>query len=297
MPLIQKDLASIDPIVMDEFSAQGIVVDVLRLDKVHPVISGNKWFKLQFYLQEAIQSNKKHILTYGGPWSNHLIATAAACNELGLQSTGVVRGEMPKQLTPPLEEAASRGMKIEFISRADYSTQKRKHSSAQSDLFIIPEGGYGKLGVMGAASIYSLLKGKSYTHVLCAVGTGTMLAGLILAVPENCQCIGVPVLNGANALEEAIQEQINSDKVNWKLETGFEWGGYAKHPPQLLQFMNSFFKQTKIPTDIVYTGKLFYAFTQLVEKKYFKKNSRILLIHSGGLQGNRSLSASQLEFS
>lgn len=297
MPLIQQDLASLDPIVMDEFSAQGIVVDVLRLDKVHPVISGNKWFKLQFYLQEAIQSNKKHILTYGGPWSNHLIATAAACNELGLQSTGVVRGEMPKQLTPPLEEAASRGMKIEFISRADYSTQKRKHSSAQSDLFIIPEGGYGKLGVMGAASIYSLLKGKSYTHVLCAVGTGTMLAGLILAAPENCQCIGIPVLNGANALEEAIQEQINSDKVNWKLETGFEWGGYAKHPPQLLQFMNSFFKQTKIPTDIVYTGKLFYAFSQLVEKKYFKKNSRILLIHSGGLQGNRSLSASQLEFS
>ncbi len=297
MPLIQQDSATIDPILLDELSAQGLIVEVLRLDKVHPIISGNKWFKLQFYLQEALQSNKKNILTYGGPWSNHLLATAAACNELGLQCTGFVRGEWPKQLTPTLKEAASWGMKIEFISRSDYSIQKRKHSSNLSDTFIIPEGGYGKPGVQGAATLYSLLKGKSYTHILCAVGTGTMLAGLTLAAPGNCHCIGIPVLNGANALEEAIQAQNNSDKVNWKLETGFEWGGYAKHPPQLIQFMNSFFRKTKIPSDIVYTGKLFYAFTQLVEKNYFEKNSRILLIHSGGLQGNQSLTANQLEFS
>ncbi|NBY25057.1 MAG: pyridoxal-phosphate dependent enzyme [Chitinophagaceae bacterium] len=297
MQLIQQDLATIDPIVLDELSAQGLIAEVLRLDKVHPVISGNKWFKLQFYLQEAVQSNKKHILTYGGPWSNHLVATAAACKELGLRCTGVVRGESPKQLTPTLQEAASWGMKIEFISRADYSTQKRKYSSTQSDLYVIPEGGYGKLGVKGAATLFSLTQEKSYTHLLCAVGTGTMLAGLLTMAPKSCQCIGIPVLNGANALEEAIQLQTASDKKNWRLETGFEWGGYAKHPPQLIQFMNSFFKKTNIPTDIVYTGKLFYAFTQLVEKNYFEKNSRILLIHSGGLQGNRSLSASQLDFS
>jgi 1-aminocyclopropane-1-carboxylate deaminase/D-cysteine desulfhydrase-like pyridoxal-dependent ACC family enzyme len=297
MPLIQQDLATIDPIVLDELTARGLFAEVLRLDKVHPVISGNKWFKLQFYLQEAIQTNKKHILTYGGPWSNHLVATAAACNELGLQCTGIVRGEWPKQLTPPLKQAASWGMKIEFISRSDYSMQKRKHSSTQSDLLIIPEGGYGNLGVKGASTLFSLLPGKSYTHVLCAVGTGTMLAGLSATAPENCQCIGIPVLNGAKALEEAIQLQTNFDTVNWKLETGFEWGGYAKHPTQLIQFMNSFFKKSKIPTDIVYTGKLFYAFTQLVERNYFEKNSRILLIHSGGLQGNQSLTANQLEFS
>ncbi|MFM1858438.1 MAG: hypothetical protein RLZ05_1498 [Bacteroidota bacterium] len=297
MQLIQQNLATIDPIVLDVLSAQGLIAEVLRLDKVHPVISGNKWFKLQFYLQEAVQSNKKHILTYGGPWSNHLVATAAACKELGLQCTGVVRGESPKQFTPTLQEAASRGMKLEFISRAEYSIQKIKYSSTQSDQFIIPEGGYGKLGVMGAATIYSLLKGNSYTHILCAVGTGTMLAGLLSMAPKSCQCVGIPILNGAKALEEAIQLQTASDKENWKLETGFEWGGYAKHPPQLIEFMNSFFNKTNIPTDIVYTGKLFYAFTQLVEKNYFEKNSRILLIHSGGLQGNRSLSASQLEFS
>jgi 1-aminocyclopropane-1-carboxylate deaminase len=187
-------------------------------------------------------------------------------------------------------------MKIEYASRENYLQQKRIQQAKEEDLLIIPEGGYGELGAKGITDISEEVVSRNYSHLLCAVGTGTMLAGFINSMPLSCICLGIPVLKGKQALGEAIKSLLVAKNKCWELIDGFEWGGYAKHPPELIQFMNQFFNETKIPTDIVYTGKLFYAFTQLIKQRYFKEGNKILLIHSGGLQGNRSLDSHELHF-
>jgi len=289
------DLITIDPVIRPIFKQKDILVYVLRLDKCDPVVSGNKWFKLRFYLEEAIKSNKKTIVTYGGPWSNHLVATAAASKKMGLKSLGYVRGEKPALFSHTLNSALSLGMELQFLSRDAYATQRRK-VELQTTNYVIPEGGYGMMGAKGASTITDLFNEEDFTHVLAAVGTGTMLAGIANAL-KNTTLIGIPVLKGKEALEKEVSSLLTQVSCPWSMLEGFEWGGYAKHPAQLLEYMNQLYNSTKIPTDIVYTSKLFYAVEQLATNNFFKKGSRLLLIHSGGLQGNESLEKGALCFS
>jgi len=289
------DLITIDPVIRPIFKQKDILVYVLRLDKCDPVVSGNKWFKLRFYLEEAIKSNKKTIVTYGGPWSNHLVATAAASKKMGLKSLGYVRGEKPALFSHTLNSALSLGMELQFLSRDAYATQRRK-VELQPTNYVIPEGGYGMLGAKGASTITDLFNEEDFTHVLAAVGTGTMLAGIANSL-KNTTLIGIPVLKGKEALEKEVSSLLTQVSCPWSMLEGFEWGGYAKHPAQLLEYMNQLYNSTKIPTDIVYTSKLFYAVEQLATNNFFKKGSRLLLIHSGGLQGNESLEKGALCFS
>jgi 1-aminocyclopropane-1-carboxylate deaminase len=289
------DLITIDPVIRPIFKQKDILVYVLRLDKCDPVVSGNKWFKLRFYLEEAIKSNKKTIVTYGGPWSNHLVATAAASKKMGLKSLGYVRGEKPALFSHTLNSALSLGMELQFLSRDAYATHSRK-VELQTTNYVIPEGGYGMLGAKGASTITDLFNEEDFTHVLAAVGTGTMLAGIANAL-KNTTLIGIPVLIGKEALEKEVSSLLTEVSCPWSMLEGFEWGGYAKHPAQLLEYMNQLYNSTKIPTDIVYTSKLFYAVEQLATNNFFKKGSRLLLIHSGGLQGNESLEKGALCFS
>ncbi len=289
------DLITIDPVIRPIFKQKDILVYVLRLDKCDPVVSGNKWFKLRFYLEEAIKSNKKTIVTYGGPWSNHLVATAAASKKMGLKSLGYVRGEKPALFSHTLNSALSLGMELQFLSRDAYATQRRK-VELQPTNYVIPEGGYGMLGAKGASTITDLFNEEDFTHVLAAVGTGTMLAGIANSL-KNTTLIGIPVLKGKEALEKEVSSLLTEVSCPWSMLEGFEWGGYAKHPAQLLEYMNQLYNSTKIPTDIVYTSKLFYAVEQLATNNFFKKGSRLLLIHSGGLQGNESLEKGALCFS
>jgi 1-aminocyclopropane-1-carboxylate deaminase len=289
------DLITIDPVIRPIFKQKDILVYVLRLDKCDPVVSGNKWFKLRFYLEEAIKSNKKTIVTYGGPWSNHLVATAAASKKMGLKSLGYVRGEKPALFSHTLNSALALGMELQFLSRNAYATQRRK-VELQTTNYVIPEGGYGMLGAKGASTITDLFNEEDFTYVLAAVGTGTMLAGIANSL-KNTTLIGIPVLKGKEALEKEVRSLLKEVSCPWSMLEGFEWGGYAKHPAQLLEYMNQLYHSTKIPTDIVYTSKLFYAVEQLATNNFFKKGSRLLLIHSGGLQGNESLEKGALCFS
>ena len=289
------DLITIDPVIRPIFKQKDILVYVLMLDKCDPVVSGNKWFKLRFYLEEAIKSNKKTIVTYGGPWSNHLVATAAASKKMGLKSLGYVRGEKPALFFHTLNSALSLGMELQFLSRDAYATHSRK-VELQTTNYVIPEGGYGMLGAKGASTITDLFNEEDFTHVLAAVGTGTMLAGVANALKKTT-LIGIPVLKGKEALEKEVSSLLTQVSCPWSMLEGFEWGGYAKHPAQLLEYMNQLYNSTKIPTDIVYTSKLFYAVEQLATNNFFKKGSRLLLIHSGGLQGNESLEKGALCFS
>ena len=272
-----------------------ISADVLRLDKLNPVISGNKWFKLRYYLEEARSQHKKGILTFGGAWSNHIIATAAACQLNGLTSIGIIRGEEPRQLSTTLLHAKELGMQLLFISRTAYQNKEIPATIQPEEYFIVNEGGYGIMGATGASTILEHCH-NNYTHYCCAVGTGTMMAGMINHSSAEQKVIGISVLKNNTGLEEMMQKLIVNKTNSWKLIHDYHFGGYAKHQPALLQFMNKFYGQSGIPSDFVYTGKLLYAIADLVEKKYFPAGSRLLLVHSGGLQGNESLSVGSLIF-
>ncbi len=289
---------SFDQITSDRISSfnnHHIEVEVLRLDKVDKVISGNKWFKLRYYIEEAKANDKKGILTFGGAWSNHIVATAAACQLHGLQSIGIIRGEESLYLSNTLKMANDMGMQLVFIPRSSYQKKEIPASLDVTNYAIVDEGGYGRPGANGASTILNWCA-KSYTHYCCAVGTGTMMAGIINSVSSGQQVVGISVLKNNFSLPSLVRSLLDGDKKNWTILHDYSFNGYAKHTPELLQFMNAFYRRTGVPTDFVYTGKLFYAVTDLVEKNYFPPGSKILVIHSGGLQGNTSLKEGTLLF-
>jgi 1-aminocyclopropane-1-carboxylate deaminase len=275
-------------------------VDVLRLDLIHPVISGNKWFKLKEYIKEAKGLDKKIILTFGGAYSNHIAATAVTAKQNGLKSIGIIRGEKPTVLSPILQNAILAGMDFYFISREAY---KQKAIPAeifdryQNDIYPINEGGYGLNGVKGAKDILHQTGSSHYTHIIAAVGTGTTLAGLIEASGNNQKIIGISVLKNNYSLQQEIENLISKENQHrFALIHDYHFGGYAKHSKELIEFMNNWYRTTRIPGDFVYTGKLFFAVNDLLEKNYFPQKSRLLVIHSGGLQGNQSLPKGTLIF-
>ncbi len=279
----------------------GINVDVLRLDQIHPVVSGNKWFKLKEYLKQAQQQNKQTLLTFGGAYSNHIVATAAAAKELGLKAIGVIRGERSQQLSPTLQEAIGFGMELYFTSREVYQVKDIPNDVfkqySKSDLYIINEGGYGVDGSIGAATILKHCDISQYTHIITAVGTGTTLAGIARAAYLHQQVIGISTLKNAFSLEKEINTLLPIELNNhFTLLHDFHFGGYAKTKPALFDFINNWYKDTKVPLDFVYTGKAFFAADQLIKTGYFPRDSRLLLIHTGGLQGNRSLPKDTLIF-
>lgn len=267
-----------DLLLLPELDQKDCRAAILRLDKIHPVVSGNKWFKLKYYLREAAKMGVERLVTFGGAYSNHIIATAFAAKEAGFASIGVIRGEKPQHFSPTLQAALSYGMELIFLSREDFKMKEQAEEVQDllrglKNCYIISEGGAGDLGIKGCKEILSLADNyDTYSHILCAYGTGTMAAGLTTSAVPYQQVIAVPVLKG-----------INSPAGE------YHFGGYAKKTPELLEFMNDFYKRTGVPTDFVYTGKLMYAFMDLLRRNFFKPGSNILLIHSGGLQGNDSL--------
>ncbi|HEX7846816.1 MAG TPA: pyridoxal-phosphate dependent enzyme [Chitinophagaceae bacterium] len=296
MQNISPGSISIEPITLNFAASEEIGIAVLRLDKIHPVISGNKWFKLQFYLKDAIEQGKKTILTFGGAWSNHIIATAAACQLNGLSSIGIIRGEEAPELSPTLKQAKELGTQLYFTSREEYVQKKIPGEIDARHCYIINEGGFGELGAKGAATIAHDFIKEEYTHICCAVGTGTMIAGLINATSPSQQVFGISVMKNNLSLEDAVRSLLTDKTRSFELFHEYHFGGYAKHKPGLLDFMNEFYRQTAIPSDFVYTGKLFYAIKDLIKKNSFPAGSKLLLIHSGGLQGNASVSNRTLIF-
>lgn len=281
-------------------SFNDVDTDILRLDLIHPVISGNKWFKLQYYLSEAISMKCSRLVSFGGAYSNHIVALALAGQQAGIPTTGLIRGDAHTDLSPTLKEAIGYGMELQFVDRSDYRFKDQiKASHHQPGWYWIPEGGYGVLGAEGAANILRILDTSKYTHIICATGTGTMMAGLILGAQPSQQIMGISVLKNHFSIAEEIQTLINNPKFNfssWRCIHGYDWGGYGKHQPDLLSFMQDFWNQEKIPTDFVYTAKMIYATKDLIQKNYFAPGSKLLLVHSGGLQGNRSLPPQILPF-
>ena len=284
---------------LGHFSNELISTDILRLDLLHPVVSGNKWFKLQYYLQEALDTDKNTVASFGGAYSNHIVAMAFAAKEMGLQSIGVIRGEAATTLSPTLLQAKEYGMELRFVDRERYrNKEKMIQEWNDSGLYWINEGGYGPIGAKGAADILTILDTSPYTHILCAVGTGTMMAGLIKTARPRQEVVGISVLKNHIALEDEIRWLLGpaEKQRSFSLLHDYHFGGYAKHPPGLIAFMRDTWLTEKVPTDIVYTSKLLFAVKDLIEKNYFPPGSKLLLVHSGGLQGNKSLEPDRLPF-
>lgn len=281
----------LDPLDLPGLTAAGIRADVLRLDKIHPVISGNKWFKLKGHLAAARAAQASSLLTFGGAWSNHIVATACAAQRINIPAIGIIRGEQPVHPSATLLAAAGYGMQLEFISRDAYRKKEeagflRQLSDRYPGVYRIPEGGAGDPGVAGCADILQGWDTTAYSHICCAIGTGTMFRGLARAATSSQKVVGIPVLKGMTL----------SPPGDSHIVTGYHFGGYAHHTPALLDFMNKFYQDTQIPSDFVYTGKLFYAILELARREFFPARSRLLIVHSGGLQGNQSLPHGTLLF-
>lgn len=290
MPLSRKQ--SIGPYLELD---QWVALDLLREDELHPLISGNKYRKLKYNVQAALEQSRPGILTFGGAFSNHILATAAACREAGLQSVGVIRGEelAHKQLNPTLAQAEELGMRLCFVSRSlyvqkeglDWSFWAKKLSlKSEAPYLVLPEGGSNAEAIRGCEEI---LEGQEdYDHVVCAVGTGGTLAGLIRASGEQQHLIGISALP-----EDGINRLIRNftSRTNWEVNFDYHGGGYARITPELVQFMNRFYQKSGIPLDPVYTAKMLWGIKDLVRKGRFLSHARILAIHSGGLQGIRGM--------
>jgi 1-aminocyclopropane-1-carboxylate deaminase len=290
-------------VLQDElFLQKKVTVSALRLDKIHPVVSGNKLFKLHYFLQDAAAAAHKTILTFGGAWSSHLVATAFACNTLGLKSIGIVRGEQPPALSPALQQCISYGMQLKFISRQMYAGKDQQHftnglKNEFGECIIIPEGGYHALGAKGAALIGDLIPKNNYTHLCTCTGTGTTLAGLLIN-SKGSKVISIPALKGMSDIEERLHFLCGTscNTNNLQIFNDYHFGGYAKKTPELISFMNYLWQQHQLPTDFVYTAKLFFAIYDKIKNNYFEKETNILCLHTGGLQGNTSLPANSLLF-
>lgn len=279
----------------------GVDVWVKREDLNHPIIQGNKLRKLKYNLQAATDNGYKTIVTFGGAYSNHLLATAFAANQAVLSVVGIVRGDELKNnqviWSETLYQCQQLGMQLHFVSRSEY--RKKQHAPSLhhfinelDSAFIIPEGGSNELAVTGMAELVSDLatQVKPPSHIICPVGTGGTLAGIIQGVKQqnwNCQVLGVVVLKGLHSVKDDIDQWLGGvcDTVNWQLVKDFHCGGYAKFTPELAGFCVGFTQQHDIKLDTVYNSKSFYALAQMIKNGRIKTTDTPLIVHTGGLQG------------
>ena len=256
---------------------------------VHPHISGNKFFKLKYNLLAAQQQGYKKLLTFGGAYSNHIAATAYAAQLFGFKSLGIIRGEelASKALNATLSTAQQFGMQLQFVTREAYRQKQSPAYLAQlqqdyPDYYVIPEGGTNPLAIQGCTEILSDEDRQNFDLICCAVGTGGTIAGLIEASHPLQYVLGFSALKG-DFLSRELQQL--TEKRNWQITDRYCCGGYAKTNTELLQFIRAFEQQYDIPLEQIYTGKMLLGLTDLIQQGTFPKDHRILVIHSGGLQG------------
>jgi 1-aminocyclopropane-1-carboxylate deaminase len=280
-------------------SKAGIRLLIKREDLNHPCVSGNKWWKLKHNLIEAVKEEHHIILTFGGAYSNHIYATAAAAASLGLKTIGIIRGERTDPLNPTLAFAAEQGMQIHYVSRSEYQTKSAEDFVESlrrrfGKFYLIPEGGTNQLAVKGCAEFAAAeLSRLDFDHLLLPVGTGGTMAGIVSGLDRNKEVIGIPVLKGgeflAGDIHKMIEAYTGTSLINWKLLTAYHGGGYAKITSSLISFIREMKMTYDVPLDPVYTGKLFWAVIKEAEAGSFKRGSTILVLHTGGLQGASSL--------
>jgi 1-aminocyclopropane-1-carboxylate deaminase len=273
------------------FKDLGIDLFIKRDDLLHPEISGNKWRKLKYNLFELEKSNKSGFITFGGAYSNHLHAVAAAGKEFDFETVGIVRGEKPAVLSPTLQNCLELGMKLIFVSREEYRLKEKSSAIAEivgshSELLLLPEGGANQFALKGCEEIVDEIA-VPFDYLCLACGTGATMAGILSSNKTDFQTIGFPVLKGGDFI--ANQITLLNPNVHFKLKTDYHFGGYAKYTSELLEFIREFETQTSIQLDQVYTGKMIFGVFDLARKGFFKRGEKIIALHTGGLQGRISI--------
>ncbi len=298
MPLLQA-------FADEHTSLANVSVHIKRLDVIHKHIQGNKWFKLKYNIEQAIQQGHDTLLTFGGPWSNHIYSTAAAGKHYGLKTIGIIRGEEPAALSNTLQFADSCGMQLEFISKLAYEEKETEDFKAwlhdtYGSFHLIPEGGSNYLGINGCMEILDGYDKTNFDVICCAAGTGATAAGILLSALPNQHVHVFPVFkdgsfiadNIRNHLKYFLMDDVVAEEymLNLHLQTAYGFGGYAKWNDELLAFIRGMKSNHQLPLDQVYTGKMFYGVLDLIGRKTFAEGTRILVIHTGGLQGLQSIS-------
>ncbi len=274
------------------FAQRGIELWVKRDDLLHPVISGNKWRKLKYILNDALVHDVNTLVSMGGPWSNHLHALAFAGNALGLKTVAYIRGEEPSVYSPTLSDIQNWGMELRFVSRSEYRRLRTHHNPGSlpgltKAQYWIPEGGSGKLALSGVAEILDEIV-IDYDVLCLPCGTGTTMAGLVASSPVSAQVLGIAALKGAGFLYDEVARLLpGEDSVQWQINLDYHFGGFAKSTATLRNFIERFESDQGIELDPVYTGKMMYALYDLIERGYFDDGQRIIVLHTGGLQGKR----------
>ena len=265
---------------------------IKRLDLIHPEISGNKWFKLKYNLKNAEENDYKTLLTFGGAYSNHIHATAAAGRLFGFKTIGVIRGEEHLPLNPTLSSASKNGMELFYLRRSIYRKKTEKIfldylKNVFGEIYIIPEGGTNKLAVKGTVEIIEGLE-NDYEYICAPVGTGGTSAGIIAGLSGRKNFLGFSVLKGGGFLLKVIEDLILSFNGktynNWSLNLDYHCGGYAKINYALIDFIREFENLNGIKLDPIYTGKMLFGITGLIKKGKLGSD-KILALHTGGLQG------------
>jgi 1-aminocyclopropane-1-carboxylate deaminase/D-cysteine desulfhydrase-like pyridoxal-dependent ACC family enzyme len=266
---------------------------VYRLDLIHPEISGNKWFKLKYNLIEAGRLGYKTLLTFGGAYSNHIYAVAAAGKIFGFDTIGIIRGEEHLPLNPTLLFAKNCGMKIQYLDRITY--RKRKDEDFLYELknkfpntYFIPEGGTNPFAVQGCSEIPGRIE-QNFDIICCPCGTGGTLAGISCGLNGNHRALGFSILKDGEFLRDNVQNLVkqftNKTKSNWEINLNYHFGGYAKINKELIVFIEKFEEENNILLDPIYSGKMMFGMYDLIKKNYFKNGEKIIAIHTGGLQG------------
>jgi len=269
------------------FDEKELKVFLKRDDLIHPIISGNKWRKLKYILKRAQAENKSHLVTFGGAYSNHLLATAAAAAKFGFRSTGIVRGEEVTNDT--LFLCRLHGMALLFTDRESYRDKValfNKYFGDDPNTFFIDEGGSSPEGAKGCSELIDELT-EPYDHIFCACGTGTTAAGIITGIQNHqltTQFNAVPVFKNGEFIKDEIDKFLITP-ANYHLHTDYHFGGYGKTDDRLITFIKKFVAETGVLIEPVYTGKMLYAIYDLAAKDHFKPGSSILAIHSGGIWG------------
>jgi 1-aminocyclopropane-1-carboxylate deaminase len=280
------------------FSHFNVKVSIKRDDLIHPVISGNKWRKLKHNILAAKSTSKAGIISFGGAYSNHIHALAYACKLEGLRSIGIIRGEPHYANNATLSQAASFGMTFDFVSRKEYRERAEKVYLQQlqekhPNLLIVPEGGSNQLALQGVSEIVTELKQQTnWDYLITPVGSGGTIAGLLSAAHQEHEIIGISVLKQAGYLEKEVVNLLAANKVkmeNWQVVNQYHCGGYAKFSNNDQQQIISLAKQLGIPLEPIYSGKMILAFFDMLKNNYFRRNSHIVLLHTGGLQGLKGL--------
>lgn len=292
--------SEVQEVHFSEIEGKGISLCIKREDQLHPFVSGNKYRKLKYNLEEAKLLNKTTLLTFGGAYSNHIAATAAAGKLNYFNTIGIIRGdefannlEQTLENNPTLKFASEHNMQFHFVSRSDYRNKTtlefiKDLKEKFGNFYLVPEGGTNEFAVKGCEEI--LNKDDEKFDVICSsVGTGGTISGLINSASDHQKIIGFPALKGDFLQNEIKKHIIRLD--NWSLNTEYHFGGYAKISEELITFINKFKTETNIPLDPVYTGKMMFGIVDLIKRNYFKKGTRILAIHTGGLQGIEGMNA------